>query len=221
MPHPIPHIIHNNTFWVCHERCLWWEEKNSIIIADLHLGKTGHFRKEGIAIPQSIYKADLQRLLAQVYFFKAERLIIVGDFTHSTANSELSHFLKWRKDFSMLHIDLVRGNHDILKDHWYKEAEIQLHEYEMLESGFLFRHEDVRVKPKEQEEPLYTFSGHLHPGITMKGTGRQSLRLPCFYFAARHCVLPAFSKFTGTYKVKRKKFETVYALTENELIRLD
>ena len=92
--------ISGNTFWIFPERCLWWEEENTLIVADLHLGKSGHFRKSGIAVPQDIYKADLQRLMAMLYLCKAERLIIAGDLTHSHFNRELDLFLKWRKEFA-------------------------------------------------------------------------------------------------------------------------
>lgn len=216
---PIPHILHSNTFWLSPERCMFWEEQNTLIVADLHLGKSGHFRKSGIAVPQSIYKADLQRLIAMLYFYKAERLIIVGDMTHSSHNKELDLFTKWRKDFSSLHIDLVKGNHDILEDHWYKEAEICLHEWEFEMNGFLFRHESKKRKETEHHSILYTFSGHVHPGVVLRGSGKQLLRFPCFYFGEENCVLPAFSRFTGTYTVKPEKGETVYALTGEEVIR--
>lgn len=218
MRNPIPHTIHNNNFWVSPERSLYWEEENTLIVADLHLGKTGHFRKSGIAVPQTVYKADLQRLLAQLYLYKAERLIIVGDFTHSSFNKELDLFQKWRKDFSLLQIDLVKGNHDILEDGWYHEAGIILHEWELLVKGFLFRHEDKRLKQQDHGKIIYTFSGHIHPGITLKGSGRQSLRLPCFYFAKEYCILPAFSRFSGMHQVKPEKGETVYAVTDEEVI---
>ncbi len=220
MQNPVPHIIENNTFWISPDRCIFWEEQNSLILADLHLGKTGHFRKSGIAVPQSIYKADLQRLMAQLYLFKVDRLIIVGDFTHSVANKELDLFLKWRNDFSLLHIDLVKGNHDILSDSWYTDANIQLHEWDLLVNNFLFRHEDKRFKKNEYPDVKYTFAGHLHPGITLKGKGRQSLKFPCFYFANEHCILPAFSRFTGTFKVKPLKGEVVYAINGNELMKI-
>jgi DNA ligase-associated metallophosphoesterase len=216
---PIPHILHTNIFWLSHERCMFWEEQNTLIVADLHLGKSGHFRKEGIAVPQSIYKADLQRLIAMLYFYKAERLIIVGDMTHSSHNKELDLFAKWRKDFSSLHIDLVKGNHDILADQWYSESNIRLHEWELMEDGFLFRHESKKRKPGEHPSLKYTFSGHVHPGVVLRGSGRQSLRFPCFYFGEENCVLPAFSRFTGTYTVRPEKGETVYALTEGEIIK--
>jgi DNA ligase-associated metallophosphoesterase len=216
---PIPHILHNNIFWLSPERCMFWEEQNTLVVADLHLGKSGHFRKSGIAVPQNIYKADLQRLIAMLFFYKAERLVIVGDMTHSSHNKELDLFIKWRKDFSSLHIDLVKGNHDILADQWYNEANISLHEWELMTDGFLFRHESKKRKPGEYPSLKYTFSGHVHPGIVLRGGGRQSLRFPCFYFGEENCVLPAFSRFTGTYTVRPEKGETVYALTGEEIVK--
>ncbi|MBP9102985.1 MAG: ligase-associated DNA damage response endonuclease PdeM [Chitinophagaceae bacterium] len=221
MKNPVPHIIANNHFWISPDRCLFWEEQNSLIVADLHLGKTGHFRKSGIAVPQSIYKADLQRLMAQLYLFKVDRLIIVGDFTHSTVNKELELFLKWRNDFSLLHIDLVKGNHDILSDTWYHDANIKVHEWELLIDGFCFRHEDKRYKKNELPNLKYTFTGHVHPSITLKGKGRQSLKFPCFYFAKEHCILPAFSRFTGSFKVQPEKGEPVFAISGDELMQVN
>jgi DNA ligase-associated metallophosphoesterase len=221
MQNPIPHIIRQHIFWVSPERCLFWEEENTLILADLHLGKTGHFRREGIAVPQSIYKADLQRLISQLYFFKTDRLIIVGDFTHSVANKELDLFKKWRKDFSLLQIDLVKGNHDILSDQWYREADIIVHEKELLVKNFCFRHETKKSDPFEDTPGAsFVFSGHLHPGFTFRGRGKQKLTFPCFYFTPRHCILPAFSRFTGTYKVDPGENDTVYAITQDELVKI-
>lgn len=221
MQNPFPHIIHKNTFWVSSERCLWWEEENTMILADLHLGKAGHFRKSGIPIPQNIYRADLQRLVAQLFFFKADRLIIVGDFTHSSANRELDHFLKWRKDFSLLQIDLVKGNHDILEEQWYENANISLIEEELSIGKFYFRH-DLSTKNiiQHPDDSYYSFVGHIHPGVTIKGKGKQALHFPCFYFTKFYCVLPAFSHFTGTYTVERKRNETVYAIADNQLVNI-
>lgn len=221
MQNPFPHIIHNNTFWISSGRCCWWEEQNTLIVSDLHLGKTGHFRKSGIGVPPEIYKADMQRLIAQLYFFKADRLLIVGDLTHSSANRELDHFLRWRKDFSLLKVDLVKGNHDILEKDWYEEAAINLHEHQLEIAGFCFRHDLDDTEPVlPAGDTLYTFVGHVHPGITVRGKGRQALRFPCFYFTAEYCILPAFSRFTGTYHVERKKNETVYAIADNELMHI-
>jgi uncharacterized protein len=221
MKNPVPHIIHDQTLWVSPERSLFWEEENTLIIADMHLGKSGHFRKEGIAIPQSVYKADLQRLISQLYLFKVDRLIIAGDLTHSTMNKELDLFIKWRKDFSSLHIDLVKGNHDILDDSWYDEAGISISAKQLEAGPFVFLHDLKHYsKLNEAHKELYAFTGHMHPGISLKGQGRQSLSFPCFYFAKDFCVLPAFSRFTGTYKVKPQKDETVFAVVDNSIMQL-
>lgn len=187
----------------------------------MHLGKSGHFRKEGIAIPQTIYKADLQRLISQLYLFKVDRLIIAGDLTHSSLNKELDLFIKWRRDFSSLHIDLVKGNHDILSDSWYQEAGITVIAKKLEAGPFLFLH-DLKHYAKVDTDATqqYVFSGHMHPGICIRGHGRQSLSFPCFYFAKDFCVLPAFSRFTGTFKVKPVKGETVFAVVEDSIIKL-
>ncbi len=219
MQNPIPHITNKNTFWVSPDRCLFWEEQNILILADIHLGKTGHFRKAGIPVPEGVNKADLQRLIAQLFFFKADRVIIVGDFTHSSANKELEFFKKWRNDFPLFRFDLVKGNHDILDDHWYTETNIIIHKKELVIGDFCFRHETKTTDPFENGSASFVFSGHVHPGIRISGRGRQALRFPCFYFSKGHCILPAFSKFTGNYKVEPKKGEIVYAITGTELIK--
>ena len=61
----------------------------------------------------------------------------------------------------------------------------------------------------------YGFCGHIHPGVVISGMGKQSLRFPCFYFTRRHCVLPAFSKFTGAVSMDIASAKAVYAVVEN------
>ncbi|MFL5774559.1 MAG: ligase-associated DNA damage response endonuclease PdeM [Flavisolibacter sp.] len=215
MQAPVLHQIHQQTLWLSAERTIYWEEEKTLILSDLHFGKTGHFRKSGIAVPSSIYKEDLQRLVEVLLFFKPEKMIVVGDFFHSHANIELDLFRKWRSDFSNIEILLVRGNHDILKDGWYTQSEIRVIEKELTTGPFLFTHDRC-----EERKDVYTFCGHIHPGIILNGLGKQSLRLPCFYFGKHHCVLPAFSKFTGVALIEPKQREKVYAIVENKLIQM-
>ena len=215
----ISHIIGEEHLILSSERSLFWENEKTLIVADLHVGKTGHFRKAGIGVPTGVYKDDLHRLLAQILFFKAERLVIVGDLTHSIANREMDLFRKWRKDFPLLEVHLAKGNHDILDNRWYEEVNINVHNDPLPIKQFLFVH-DI-LKPKLQiEGGKYAFSGHIHPGITLKGKGKQALHFPCFYFTTHHCILPAFSRFTGTYSVDPQKNEKVFAVVEKEIIPL-
>jgi DNA ligase-associated metallophosphoesterase len=213
----LSHIIGNDHLIMSAERTLFWENQSALIVADLHIGKTGHFRKAGIGVPQQVYKDDLHRLLSQILFFKAERLIIVGDLTHSVANKELELFRKWRKDFSSLDVHLVKGNHDILAERWYGEADISVSCTQYGLNQFLFVH-DIMDKTIKSAKDQYIFSGHVHPGISIRGRGRQSLHFPCFYFTNKYCVLPAFSRFTGTYRVAAKGGENVFAIIENDVV---
>jgi uncharacterized protein len=213
----LSHIIGDEHLIMSAERSLFWENESTLIVADVHVGKTGHFRKEGIGVPQQVYKDDLHRLLSQILFFKAERLIIVGDLTHSTANKETDLFTKWRRDFSSLDVHLIKGNHDILEEKWYTEAGISVTIAHRQIKNFLFVH-DILTPDINATSNQYIFSGHLHPGVSIKGRGRQALHFPCFYFTKEYCVLPAFSRFTGTYKVEPQKGEKAFAIVERGLL---
>ena len=206
---------------------MFWEEERALIVSDLHFGKTGHFRKSGIAIPPSVYKEDLQRLIIQIQYFQPSELIIVGDMFHSHANKELELFLKWRSDLAGIHIRLVRGNHDILKEEWYEHAGIDLSSQTLSRNDFHFVH-DISDQLEHRngfiknisEERSYFFSGHIHPGIRLNGMGKQSLCFPCFYFGKKYAVLPAFSRFTGVAMIYPDAEEEVFAIVNQELIQL-
>ena len=109
MQAPVLHKLHQQHLWLTAQCSIFWEEQKTLIVSDLHFGKTGHFRKSGIAVPQTIYKEDLQRLILLLNYFKLKQLIVVGDFFHSHANTELDWFKKWRKDLAHLKILLVKG----------------------------------------------------------------------------------------------------------------
>jgi metallophosphoesterase superfamily enzyme len=100
---------------------------------------------------------------------------------------------------------------------WYEEASIKIHEDCLSIGAFIFTHD---ISTCETSPGSYYFSGHIHPGIVMRGLGKQSLRLPCFYFGKMDAVLPAFGKFTGTFPVNPQKHDTVFAIAENKLIRI-
>lgn len=209
MQHIIPHSLSGNSFILSSDRCIYWEEEHTLVLSDLHLGKTGHFRKSGIAVPQAIFKEDMQRLVTQIQLYKPRQLIVIGDMFHSHDNMEHDFFLKWRKDFEQLSILLVKGNHDILKENWYREAGITIVNCEHRIGDFVFVHDftDCTIPAGG-----YIFSGHIHPGISIRGLGKQSLRFACFYFGAQYAVLPAFSRFTGIHAIQPKRGDAVYAI---------
>jgi metallophosphoesterase superfamily enzyme len=109
------------------------------------------------------------------------------------------------------------GNHDILQADWYSEAGIELFREPLLIQQFAFVHD---AEDLQEDDDKYYFSGHIHPGYYLKGSGRQHLQLPCYYFGKKHAVLPAFGKFTGTYPIQPKKGDAIYVLVNNQVMRM-
>jgi uncharacterized protein len=202
------------------DRVLFWEDESALILSDLHFGKTGHFRKSGIAVPQNVYKEDLQRLVSLIQYFDPRQLFIVGDLFHSRMNKELELFKRWRSDLSSVSIKLIRGNHDILDQRWYKEAGIETYEGHLTTGPFRFCHDPADCENDAVNGGSYTFTGHIHPGINIYGLARQSLRFPCFYFTQSYCVLPAFSRFTGTYSIRPLPDEKVFAIVNGSILKV-
>ncbi len=213
------HIIATETLWLTPQRAIFWEAEKALLVSDLHLGKTGHFRKEGIAVPQDVYKEDLERLLHLLQFFRATQLIVVGDLVHSRDNKELGLFQKWRHDFPDLPIHLVRGNHDILEDAWYEKTAITVHEGTLKMRALSFTHHPPE-NGERRPDGTYLFTGHLHPSVTMRGAGRQTLRFPCYYFGKDYAILPAFGRFTGTARVEAQPGDQLFAIVNQEIVHL-
>jgi uncharacterized protein len=225
MPSFIKHTINQNNFILNSNRTVFWEEEKILILSDLHLGKTGHFRKSGIAVPAAVMKEDMQRFIAAIQFFKPLQVVIVGDLFHSVENKEHELFLKWRNDLGHVPMLLVKGNHDIVPGEWYKKANIETVEKLWRKNNFTFVHQAPTISLPPVEGKVedyggdYIFSGHIHPAVSIKGLGRQTLRFPCFYFTKQYAVLPAFGKFTGTYLVEPTKKETAFAIVEDSVIK--
>ena len=218
MKTPTNFTVKKQQLWLSPDRAIFWEDEKALIVSDMHFGKTGHFRKAGIAIPQGVYKEDLQRLVEQLQYFQPKKLIIVGDLFHSDANKELQFFKKWRDDLSDLDIQLIKGNHDILSESWYTTMNISTHKDSLKINAFCFQHDMGKCQLTNGEASDYLFSGHIHPGVRVSGAGRQVLKFPCFYFTNEYCILPAFSKFTGVALIEPKQGESVFAIVNNSLI---
>ncbi len=218
MPSFIKHTINKNDFILSCNRTVFWEQEKILILSDLHLGKTGHFRKSGIAVPAAVMKEDMQRLVSTIQFYKPALVVIVGDLFHSVENKEHELFLKWRND--MLHVPmlLVKGNHDIVPDKWYADANITTEKKMWRKNNFVFVHDVEDVPEEDMNETDYFFSGHIHPAVTMRGLGKQSLRFPCFYFTKTYAVLPAFGKFTGTYLIAPAAKEKAFIIVEDSVL---
>ena len=111
------HQIRNSTFTLGSEKELFWPEKKTLIISDLHLGKIKHFSTSGIQVPLMANKNNYWRLSQLLGKYDCRRVLILGDLFHSVYNAEWEVFIDFVKNYDELDWVLVKGNHDILGDH--------------------------------------------------------------------------------------------------------
>lgn len=207
--------IHDHTFELLPQKAMYWQDTQTLIVADVHLGKASHFRKSGMAIPLESGLEDLQQLDFLLHLYKPQRLLILGDLFHSEYNQEWEYFGALRKRHANVIFQLVRGNHDILKEHHYSTYDIDLHEKYLKENDFIFSHDAVSVKEKQ-----FIITGHIHPGFVLQGKGRQRITLPCFYKKKNTLIMPAFGWLTGLAHMPADKTAEVFVIVEEGVWRM-
>jgi uncharacterized protein len=195
------------------QKAMFWKKHRILFVADLHLGKINHFRKSGIAVPHGANDRNIELLMELIMLTKPDRVICLGDLFHSHYNPEWEVFGEFVNHFSNVSFELVIGNHDIMSEHQYNRKRIILHDFLIL-APFMFTHHPMDEIP----DGLYNISGHIHPGVVLRGKGRQSLTLPCFYFGSHQAFLPAFGSFTGLAMIAPRKEDKVFVVADNKIL---
>jgi DNA ligase-associated metallophosphoesterase len=199
------------------ERAVYWPRARTLIVADLHWGKDEAFRAKAIPIPLGPVRADLARLDAALNGKAAHRLLVLGDMWHARAgmaDSLFDELRPWRRTHPDLAIELVRGNHDRRSGSPPQELGIAVRDEPAAEPPFVFRHFP------DPSPDGYVLAGHVHPAATLRGDGRQRLRLPCFWFGESVGLLPAFGGFTGSADVTPGRRDQVFVIVDGEVIRV-
>lgn len=179
-------------------RAAFLRETATLIVADLHLGKSATFRKRGLAVPEGSTASDLARLTALITATGAIELIIAGDLVHSAdglSSSVMASLTTWLQKIE-IPVTLTEGNHDSRA--WLSRHQLDFKTTPSLDlAGLRITHDPADLIAGEPG-----IAGHLHPGIRVRESRRQSLRMGGFYLRnSTHLVLPAFSEFTGTHPV--------------------
>lgn len=208
--------IAGTTLLLLPEKAIYWPEKNCLLLADLHLGKAGHFRKAGIPIPSTIHDTDLKKLASLIEKYAVEKVYLLGDLFHSKLNLEWLSFKNWIKNFKSTQFILVMGNHDILGAKEYEAENFKHINKDLILEPFLLSHSPVLQK--DIPEGLFNLAGHIHPSIYIKGSGRQGMTLACFYFNTNFGILPAFGAFTGTANINATNGSSIFAIAEEKII---
>lgn len=208
-------LIHQHTFTLTNQRALFWESEKTLVLSDLHIGKTAHFRKAGIPIPSTILERDLERLQQLIDQFNVKTVLTVGDLFHAGNNTDIESFQTFIKLNAPITFELIKGNHDRLKNSFYENMGIIVYKTHKDVGRFRFVHDE-----KHCDEDVFCISGHTHPGVTIRGKGKIAIKLPCFEVSDHRLILPAFSEFTGLNTKRTVASAVCYGFTDKSLFEL-
>lgn len=207
--------INGHTVVLLFQKALYFPASATLVVSDLHLGKVAHFRKEGIALPMAAQMDDYYRLGYLINTWQPRRVIFLGDLFHSSLNDDWRNFARLLSGHSSIEFILVRGNHDLIHEGLYKELDVHVTDA-LQENGILFTHEPMECIPPG----FVNIYGHIHPGYTISGAGKQSFKLPCFYYRLNAFVVPAFGRLTGLYNMPSSADSDVYLVLSDEVRKI-
>lgn len=197
------------------ERAAFWHRESALLIADPHWGKAATFRAGGIPVPSGTTNEAISRLESLIAQTNPDKVIFLGDLLHAKPGRSKQMFgalEQWRKSHAGLDVLLVRGNHDRRAGDPPSELRFNCVDAPLRIAPFALAHHPT------SDPDAYVIAGHVHPAIRIHGPGRQSERLPCFFFGKDHAILPAFGDFTGLADVDPAETDRVYAIAEDKVV---
>lgn len=192
------HRIGGESLLLLADKAIYWPQHDALLIADAHFGKAAAYRALGQPVPQGTTGANLQRLNALIERYQPGQLIFLGDFLHapkSHAPATLAALRQWRREHAQLDMLLIRGNHDVKAGDPPPDLAIRVVAEPYLMGSLALQHLPT------PHATHHVLAGHVHPTFQLRGKGRQTLRLPCFYQKQALTLLPAFGDFTGGWNV--------------------
>jgi DNA ligase-associated metallophosphoesterase len=171
---------------------LWWPERQTLVVADLHLEKGSACAVRGHLVPPWDTRATLDRLAVLLRRYAPRTVLALGDSFHDShgagrlmaADSARLAVMAGAHGFVWL-----MGNHDPLPPDGVPGATAEWWEAD----GLVFRHEAGGAGPE--------ICGHHHPKASI-ATRALTITRPCFVVGPNRLMLPAFGAFTGGLDVR-------------------
>ena len=185
-------------------RAAFLPASQTLLVADLHLGKAATFRRAGIPVPEGSAQRDLERLAQLVRGHDVRRLIVLGDLFHAKGGCTpqvFAEFAALRARMADIAVVLVLGNHDRAVGRLPASLGIDSCLPSLDEPPFHLVHEPA-TGVRASDRDLFTVAGHLHPTISIRSPSGDRFADRCFVAEPAFLILPAFGSFTGGHRVE-------------------
>lgn len=183
------------------EKLVYIPKYKTLVFTDVHLGKATHFRSKGIPFP-NVASASFIVIHRIIQNLDVEKVIMLGDFFHSTLNTEWLLAEEFFSSLKQVELILVKGNHDILATDLYEKFGIQIVDF-YHQDNIVYSHHPIEAS---ENNFALNIHGHLHPGFKIFGKAKQTAVLPCYcFYNNKQFVLPAYGKLTGLMPIANKQ----------------
>jgi len=196
-------------------RSIYWPDKQMLIFSDMHLGRTAHFRQNGITFQRNIIKKDLKTLKELILHYNARVITVVGDFFHAAVSFDIQFFSEWGRSLPHIHWNIVKGTHEKSMTEKNADGTFKINDLLFIEPLTIVHH--------SLPAQAYTISGHIHPGVVLRASYGKALKIACFLVSENSIILPAFSQFTGLdtgFLKKSNEKYTPYVVLDEGVIRV-
>ena len=193
--------VGGQTLWLLPQRAVFLPESDALIVADAQIGAGD----ESLAV-----LSELVRRL------EVTRIVFLGDFLHAARIDAvaMAAVLRWRERHAALELTLVRSRLDARIVEPPAALDIQAFDEPVMHRGLALCHRPQPI------DGAFVLAGHIYPCVSIGGRSQDWHRLPCYWFAPRFGVLPAFGSFTGMQAIRPARGERVFASAADRVFEL-
>ena len=209
----------NQNFSIFPNGELYWQNKKTLIVSDLHFEKGSFFSETRQFIPPFDTIETLRQLSEFIDDHPVEMIIFLGDLVHDKFAFQRMALEAKELFFEILkniNCTLTVGNHDDTS--FLKDIGLNLTENIIIDDICFSHHPTIDKK--------FSVFGHYHPKVRLKINSR-GIWTPCFIANKEKLLMPSYGYFTGGLSIKsleiQRLFEPeyeIYPLTKEKVYKL-